>query len=285
MNCLRPPADRVRLEGLRVVARHGVLPEERSRPQPFAIDLDLEVDLASAGTSDDLATTIDYGEVVQVVSRVVQERSVGLLERLATLLADELLRRFPLVDRVGVTVTKLRPPVPADLGRASVRCVRERPRRAAYLGLGSNLGDRLGHLRVAVAALPDVVAVSRVYETAPVGGPPGQGPYLNLVVALATARSPQGLLAVARRLEAAAGRVRTVANGPRTLDVDVLFVGEEEVDEPDLVVPHPRLFRRRFVLAPLAELAPDRVPPGSLERAEGEVRVVGPLVLPPGAVQ
>jgi len=283
VNPLPPSADRVRLEGLRIVARHGLLPEERSRPQPFSIDLDLEGDLAPPGATDELELTIDYGEVVEAVSRVVGETSVGLLERLVTLVADEVLRRFPLVDRVGVTLTKLRPPVPADLGAASVRCWRERPRRAAYLGLGSNLGDRLGHLRVAVASLPDVVAVSRVYETAPVGGPPGQGPYLNLVVALATARSPRGLLAVARRLEQAAGRVRTVTNGPRTLDVDVLFVGEEQVDEPDLVVPHPRLFARRFVLAPLSELAPDRVPPDSELRAEGEVRVLGPLVQPGAA--
>jgi len=135
----------------------------------------------------------------------------------------------------------------------------------AYLGLGSNLGDRRAHLRAAVAALPDVAAVSPVYETEPMGGPPGQSPYLNLVVALDTDLSPRRLLELAQELEAAAGRVRAEADGPRTLDVDVLLVGDLTVQEPDLVVPHPRMWERRFVLAPLADLA------------EGEVRRLGPL--------
>jgi 2-amino-4-hydroxy-6-hydroxymethyldihydropteridine diphosphokinase len=135
----------------------------------------------------------------------------------------------------------------------------------AYLGLGSNLGDRRAHLRTAVAALPDVVAVSPVYETEPVGGPPGQDPYLNLVVELDTTRTPRELLDLAHRLEDDAGRVRAGRDGPRTLDVDVLLVGGLTVDEPDLVVPHPRMWQRRFVLAPLADLA------------GGEVKAVGPL--------
>ncbi|HWC11656.1 MAG TPA: 2-amino-4-hydroxy-6-hydroxymethyldihydropteridine diphosphokinase, partial [Acidimicrobiales bacterium] len=128
-------------------------------------------------------------------------------------------------------------------------------RRRAFLGLGSNLGDRWAHLRAAVAALPagELVAVSPVYETDPVGGPPGQPPYLNLVVELATERSPRELLEEARRLEQAAGRVRAEHHGPRTLDVDVLVVGDLAMVEPDLVVPHPRMHERRFVLAPLAD--------------------------------
>ena len=149
--------------------------------------------------------------------------------------------------------------------------------RRAFLGLGSNLGDRRAHLRTAVAGLPDVVAVSPVYETDPVGGPAGQPPYLNLVVELATERSPRELLELARRLESAAGRVRAERFGPRTLDVDVLLVGDLVVDEPDLVVPHPRMHERRFVLAPLADLAPELVPEGWEERAAGNVRPVGSL--------
>ncbi|HJR24062.1 MAG TPA: 2-amino-4-hydroxy-6-hydroxymethyldihydropteridine diphosphokinase [Acidimicrobiales bacterium] len=146
----------------------------------------------------------------------------------------------------------------------------------AFLGLGSNLGDRAGHLRAAVAALEDVVAVSPVYETDPVGGPE-QGPYLNLVVELDTSLDARGLLEVCRRLETAAERVRTERWGPRTLDVDVLWVAGELVDEPDLQVPHPRLGERRFVLAPLADLAPDLVAPAALDAAEGDVRRLGSL--------
>jgi 2-amino-4-hydroxy-6-hydroxymethyldihydropteridine diphosphokinase len=134
--------------------------------------------------------------------------------------------------------------------------------RRAYLALGSNLGERAGHLQRAVDLLvaePEiaVVGVSNVYETAPIG--PEQPDYLNAVVALATDLGPRDLLELAHRLETDARRVRGERWGPRTLDVDVLLVGDEHVDEPDLVVPHPRMWERDFVMAPLADLAPDLV--------------------------
>jgi 2-amino-4-hydroxy-6-hydroxymethyldihydropteridine diphosphokinase len=129
----------------------------------------------------------------------------------------------------------------------------------AFLGLGSNLGDRRAYLREAVERLPDVAAVSPLYETDPVGGPPGQGAYLNGVVELSTARTPRELLSIAQAAEAAAARIRVERWGPRTLDVDVLLVGDETVDEPDLIVPHPRMWSRGFVLVPLGDLAPELV--------------------------
>lgn len=129
----------------------------------------------------------------------------------------------------------------------------------AFLSLGSNLGDRWAHLRAGLSQLSDVVAVSGVYETEPVGGPPGQGRYLNLVAELSTRQSPAALLAMAREAEASAGRTREVRWGPRTLDVDVLLVGDQRVDTPELQVPHPRMWERGFVLVPLADLAPGLV--------------------------
>ena len=149
------------------------------------------------------------------------------------------------------------------------------PRRA-FLGLGSNLGDRRAHLRDAVAALPDVVAVSSVYETAPVGGPE-QGPYLNCVVELRTALTGHQLLDAARACEAAAERVREVRWGPRTLDVDVLWIDGEEVADPDLEVPHPRMFERAFVLVPLRELAPDLVAEAPASTGPDDVVPAGTL--------
>ena len=137
------------------------------------------------------------------------------------------------------------------------------PLRRAFIGLGSNLGDRQAALRQGVTQLEaggDVVAVSPLYETEPVGGPEDQGAFLNVVVELATADSPRQLLIRCQALEEAAHRVRTVRFGPRTLDADVLLVGDLTVDEPDLVVPHPRMWERRFVLQPLADLAPELVP-------------------------
>jgi len=129
-------------------------------------------------------------------------------------------------------------------------------KRKAFVGLGSNLGDRLAYLRAGLTYLPDVVAVSPVYETEPVGGPPGQGPYLNLVAELWSSASARQLLEAGQKAEDAAGRSRDVRWGPRTLDVDVLLVGDQTVDQPDLKVPHPRMWARGFVLVPLADLAP-----------------------------
>jgi 2-amino-4-hydroxy-6-hydroxymethyldihydropteridine diphosphokinase len=154
------------------------------------------------------------------------------------------------------------------------------PRRRAFVGLGSNLGDRRALLADDVAGLRrggDVVAVSPLYETVPVGGPADQGPFLNLVVELATADAPRRLLERCQELEVAAGRVREERWGPRTLDADVLYVEGEAVDEEDLTVPHPRLWERRFVLAPLADLAPDLVTPAQVGASGGDVVRVGSL--------
>jgi 2-amino-4-hydroxy-6-hydroxymethyldihydropteridine diphosphokinase len=144
----------------------------------------------------------------------------------------------------------------------------------ALLALGSNLGDRWANLGGAVAGLPDVVAVSRVYETAPVGGP-DQGPYLNCVVRLETDLDARALLDAAQERERAAIRRRGVRWGPRTLDVDVLWIDGQTVREPDLEVPHPRMFERAFVLVPLGDVAPDLV--GEVPDGQGAVLAVGSL--------
>ncbi|MGC2175935.1 MAG: 2-amino-4-hydroxy-6-hydroxymethyldihydropteridine diphosphokinase [Acidimicrobiales bacterium] len=150
--------------------------------------------------------------------------------------------------------------------------------RRAYLSLGTNIGDRYEHL---ASAIPIVVAsdeyrLSHVYETEPVGGVV-QDDFWNLVVELTTAASAYDLLGRARAAEEAAGRTREVRWGPRTLDVDVLLVGDEMIDDPELTVPHPRLFDRAFVLGPLAELAPNLVSESQLASAVGKVRELGTL--------
>jgi len=153
----------------------------------------------------------------------------------------------------------------------------------AYLGIGSNLGERLSYLQLAVDELASadrvtVVGVSPVYETAPVGGPE-QPDYLNAVVAVDTTLTAHELPRVAQAVETQAERVRTVRWGPRTLDVDVLLVGDERIDDPDLVVPHPRLAERAFVVVPLADLDPawrSRIPADS-----DSVRLTGLTLVTP----
>jgi 2-amino-4-hydroxy-6-hydroxymethyldihydropteridine diphosphokinase len=134
----------------------------------------------------------------------------------------------------------------------------------AYLALGSNLGDRAAHLQQAIDQLArrddiEVVAVSGVYATDPVGGPE-QGEYLNAVVAVDTTLAPHPLLHVAQAIEQAASRERSVRWGPRTLDVDLLLHDDSTIDDAELTVPHPRMWERDFVLVPLRDVAPERVP-------------------------
>jgi 2-amino-4-hydroxy-6-hydroxymethyldihydropteridine diphosphokinase len=130
--------------------------------------------------------------------------------------------------------------------------------------------------------LSGVVAVSPVYRTDPVGGPAGQDPFLNIVIEIDTDLTARQLLGVCHRLESAADRVRTVRWGPRTLDVDIVWMDGVTVDEPDLQVPHPRMRQRRFVMAPLADIAPDVAGPDWRDKAEGRVDLVGPLDSRPG---
>jgi 2-amino-4-hydroxy-6-hydroxymethyldihydropteridine diphosphokinase len=137
-----------------------------------------------------------------------------------------------------------------------------------YIALGSNMGDRRGTLEGAIAAMvstPGVAiqTVSSFHETRPVGGPPGQRPYLNAAAGLATTLDPFGLLNVLHEIEQRFCRTRTVHWGERTLDLDLLLFDDQVIDTPQLTIPHPRMAVRRFVLEPLAEIAPDAVDPVS----------------------
>lgn len=147
----------------------------------------------------------------------------------------------------------------------------------AFLSLGSNLGDRRRFLEEAVGSLGGSVrAVSSVYETDPVGGPE-QDRFLNIVVELDTQLAPRELLAVCHRLESGAGRVRVEHWGPRTLDVDIIWIDGVTMNDADLEIPHPRMCERRFVLEPLADLAPDLVSAEALDQSQGSVEQVAPL--------
>lgn len=140
--------------------------------------------------------------------------------------------------------------------------------RWAAIALGSNLGDRRGILEGAIAELGRtagvaVLKLSSFHETRPIGGPPGQGLFLNAAAVLETSLDPPGLLRVLQAIENQFGRIRSVHWGERTLDLDLLLFDDQIIDTPELTIPHPRMAVRRFVLEPLAEIAPDAVDPVS----------------------
>jgi 2-amino-4-hydroxy-6-hydroxymethyldihydropteridine diphosphokinase len=159
-----------------------------------------------------------------------------------------------------------------------------------YLGLGSNVGNRPGHLRAAIEALPhhgvEVQAFSSVYETEPVGEVLDQPEFLNAAIRISTALEPERLLDVCKAIEIERGRTLGPRHGPRPLDVDLLILGDIELATDRLTLPHPEVRNRRFVLAPLLELDPDLTLPdgtaladclATLPAGEQEVNLLGPL--------
>jgi dihydroneopterin aldolase/2-amino-4-hydroxy-6-hydroxymethyldihydropteridine diphosphokinase len=243
----------------------GVLPHEREGEQPVQVDIDLEVDLAEAGLTDNLVDTANYGAIAEAVSEVVRTSSDVLLERLVARIAERCLQ-FDHVEVADVRLTKLRPPISENLDSTAVRIVRSRvdmkipARHRAIVALGSNLGDRVAYLRFGLERLSNVVAQSQVFETDPVGGPDNQGPYLNMVAVIDTDLDPYALLRRLLQIEAEAHRVRVERWGPRTLDLDLLFYDDVTINSEELIVPHPRFAERRFVLEPLSEVASEHCP-------------------------
>jgi 2-amino-4-hydroxy-6-hydroxymethyldihydropteridine diphosphokinase len=135
-----------------------------------------------------------------------------------------------------------------------------------FLGMGSNLGNRQNSLDSAIEKL-DVLTgnqlkkVSSIIENPPLTGGPEQGPFLNLVVELETVMKPLDLLRQIQKIENEGGRQRQVFWGPRTIDIDILFYGNEVINVPELKVPHPEMYKRDFVMMPLLELSPDLIDP------------------------
>ena len=269
--------DRISIVGLRVRGRHGVFDHERVTGQDFVVDAVLWLDTAAAAAADDLSLTADYGAIANRLAAIVGGEPVALIETLADRLAKACLAD-PVVREAEVTVHKPQAPVSQQVADIAITIRRQGrvakvaegreyagPGRPVVLSVGSNLGDRMTNLQLGLDVLAGgglvLRAVSSVYETDPVGGE-GQGDYLNAILLAASALPARDILARCAAAEAAAGRVRTVRWGPRTLDVDIVTCGSETSADPTLTLPHPRAHERAFVLAPWLELDPDAVLPG-----------------------
>ena len=283
--------DRIVLRGLVARGRHGVLPQERRDGQDFVVDATLELDVRGAAATDDLARTVHYGELAEALADVVRGEPVDLVETLAERLARVCVAD-PRVEAAEVTVHKPAAPIAERFADVAVTVRRSRtellpPPRDGVLALGANLGDRAATLDAAVAELAatpgiEVVGVSPVVETDPVGGPE-QPAYLNAVVAIRGTLTPHALLAACLAVEQRHGRERRVRWAARTLDVDVVTYGGLVLSTPDLVLPHPRAATRAFVLAPWAALDPQArlaVPGGTASVVELLADVAGGAVGP-----
>lgn len=258
MRDLDDKIDKIHIKNLEIFANHGVFPEENRLGQKFVVSLTLYLNTRTAGKTDDLKESVNYGEVSSFVTTYMKEHTFQLIEGAAEHLAEELLLRYPLLEGVTLELQKPWAPVGLPLETVSVEITRFWHR--AYLGLGSNLGDKKGYLDQGVAALHEtrgcqVEKVSSYLVTEPYGGVE-QDDFLNACLILKTLLSPHELLERLHEIEQAAHRERIIHWGPRTLDLDILLYDDEIVEMDDLMIPHVEMHLREFVLKPLAEIAP-----------------------------
>ena len=264
--------DRIRLSGVRGRGFHGVFEHERREGQEFVVDVELALDLAPAGASDDLTDTVNYGEVGAAVLARIEGEPFDLIERLADVIASDALQHSE-VDEVTVTVHKPQAPVGVPFGDVTVSVTRRRRPVPVVIAVGTNLPrGRSSPRETASSAIESLahhskvrlVASSGLYDSDPVGGPE-QPTYVNAVVTARTALSPTSLLRELHGIEASFDRRREVRWGARTLDLDLVQYGDPASGtdvtsgRPRLTLPHPRAHERAFVLVPWLEADPDAV--------------------------
>lgn len=251
--------DEIRIDNLEVYAYHGVYPEENEKGQKFYVNLILYTDTHTAGLTDQLELSTNYGEVCHFITRWMQEHTCKLIETAAEKLAVAILLKFNLIKSVSLEIRKPYAPIGLPFESVSVRI--ERGWHEVYLAVGSNMGDKEAYIRAGIEALnrhPQIVVerISELLETEPYGGVE-QDMFLNGALKIRTLLSPGELLSVLHSVEAEANRERLVHWGPRTLDLDIIFYDKLVYEDDDLIIPHVDMQNRYFVLKPLSELAPN----------------------------
>ena len=250
--------DQIRIKELEVFAKHGVLPEENVLGQKFLVDAIIYTNTRTAGKSDDLKESINYAEVCQCITGFMQEHTYKLIEAVAEEIAHMLLMRFEKIEKIELEIKKPWAPIGLPVENVSVRI--QRGWHRAYIAFGSNMGDKKAYLDQALESLEklDGCIVEKVSDwiTTEAYGGVEQDDFLNGAALIRTLLAPHELLNELHKIENAAGRERKVHWGPRTLDLDILFYDKLIMEETDLVIPHPDLENRLFVLDPMMQLSP-----------------------------
>lgn len=255
--------DYINIDKLKVFAHHGVFDEEKENGQIFYVSAKLGIYTRKAGLRDDLSLSINYADVCETIINTMQEYTFDLIEAAAEKLAYVLLKTYTSVENISLTIHKPHAPVNHDFEDISVTV--NRRWHTAYLGIGSNMGDKEKYITTAIESMKRNgniidVTVSNLIETKPYGYE-DQANFLNGAICIKTLFSPNELLAFINLLEKDAKRVRNIHWGPRTLDIDILFYDNDIIYSEDLIIPHPELQKRAFVLEPMCELNPYYIHP------------------------
>ena len=249
--------DKITISKLEIYAHHGVFEAEKQEGQTFFVSADLYMDLKSAGKTDDLNKTVSYADVCHDIQRLMTEKSYDLIETCADGIACDLLQRYPAIQRADITIFK--PDAPIGLPLAYVAVTISRSRSIAYLGLGANLETPEKMLDIAIGRLVhpqlNVLQTSSYIQTKPISDIP-QDDYVNCAVKIETTFTPEELLAHTQKIESDMGRVRKERFGARRIDIDILLYDDLILNTENLILPHPRMHERLFVLVPLSEIGP-----------------------------
>lgn len=252
--------DKIYLSNVEIFANHGVFKEEKTLGQKFILDLELSLDLEEAGKTGDLTKSVHYGELCHGIEKIFTEESYDLIETAAQMVAEYTLINYPLVKSIKVKLKKPWAPIGRHLDYAAVEI--ERGWHEAYLSIGSNIGDKEANLNEAIDRLNSVneIVVEKVSSfivTEP-WGYEEQEEFVNGAVKLKTMLSPRELMKTLLSIEADMKRERIVRWGPRIIDLDIIFYDDLISNEEDVILPHPRMEEREFVLRPLMELCPNK---------------------------
>lgn len=255
--------DIIRIDNLEVYAYHGVYDEEKEKGQYFYVNAELYTNTRKAGMNDDLDASTNYGTVCDFIHDFMTKHTYDLIETVAEQLAQALLLEFKLVKSVLLEIRKPHAPIEKEFESVSVEI--ERGWHEAFVAFGSNLGDKEKFIDEAIEALSNlpqinIVAISDKMVTEPYGNVE-QDVFLNGVMKIETLLPADELLQILQKVEEHAGRERKIHWGPRTLDLDIIFYDDDIISEDDLIVPHPDMKNRDFVLKPLMQIAPYKLHP------------------------
>jgi len=259
--------DKIIIKDLEVHGNVGVFEEEKKLGQKFLISMEICTNFTDCIKEDKIYETINYGEISSLVYNEFKSYRYNLLEKAADEICKFILAKYSRVKSVKVEIKKPWAPIKLPLAYASVET--SRMVSTAYIALGSNLGDKENNLKLAIEKLEDnytkIKAVSKFIVTAPVGYTE-QDDFLNGVCKVETILEPLELLEKLMIIEIELKRERMIKWGPRTIDLDILLFNDYVINSEKLVIPHPRMEERLFVLEPLCEIAPYEIHPVLRER-------------------
>jgi dihydroneopterin aldolase / 2-amino-4-hydroxy-6-hydroxymethyldihydropteridine diphosphokinase len=255
--------DQLIIKNLELFGFHGVNSEEKIMGQKFIIDATIALDLSKAGDSDSLETAINYAELCHKLQEEFKATKHNLIEKAATVLCEYILHHYPMVTEVDLTLKKPWAPIHLPIDYPAVRLVRKW--HYVYIAVGSNLGDKQGNIHQAFTLINDslhssILQQSTLIETEPFGYT-NQDTFINGVILIKTLLSPINLIRFLQSIEHTLKRERLIQWGPRTIDLDVIYYDNLVSDEEAIIIPHPRMHERDFVLKPLNEIAPNALHP------------------------